>query len=48
MIMLSEPELMEQIQSDENGIRRTAIELGIDFLPVDIGNIKRDLELFMA
>jgi len=48
MILLSEPELIEQIQSDEDGLRKTAMELGVDFLPVDIGNVKRDLELFLA
>lgn len=48
MIMLSDPELLEKIQSDENGLRKTAVELGVDFLPVDTGNVKRDLEYFLG
>lgn len=48
MILLGESQFLEQIRSDENGARKSAAELGIDFIPVDVDNVRNDLELFMS
>jgi len=48
MILLNEPQLLAQLQTDGKDMRKTAAEMGVDFLPVDISNVKNDLELYIA